>query len=215
MSNKVLEIETDKIKIPESAGIRKYLNISEAKPFFEPFEDSLLPIPPIKKLTEEYRRFVYDSGPYCKFITLTFGLRTSFQQNCKFVDSLFRRWNIKLFRTGYHKRKDWLTGFAFFEDHPMETSINSVHVHILIKPHVRFNDFTIDENINIFYSAAAEVLYEKRRVFFAEHLNIQNAYVGSKNKYLFKQIDDTCLFRFKSIGKNGLPDNEYAKKRWC
>lgn len=189
-------------------AIRKYLSISEAKPFFEPFDVPGKLVPAIKKMTEQYRKFVYDDGPYYWSITLTFGVPASFELICKFVNSYLRKHNIKLFKTGYHNRENqWLTGYAFFENHPMENSINEWHVHMLIKPNARFNDFSIAENKDIFEKAAADVLYNKKRVFFEDHIDIQNARVGSKHKYLFKQINDTNLTSVKMIGKSGLSDS--------
>jgi len=207
MSSKIVGSKSSKVVKLEPA-VRKYFKISEAKPFFEPFDVPGKQVPAIKRLTEAYRKWVYNDGPYYWSITLTFGVKASFEQICKFVNSYLRKHNIKLFKNGYHNRKDqWLTGYAFFENHPMENSINEWHVHMLIKSNARFNDFRIAENKEIFEKAAADVLYNKKRVFFEDHIKIQNAYVGSKNKYLFKQINDTSLNSVKMIGKSGLSDS--------
>lgn len=187
---------------------KKYiLTISSAKPFDEPCNERNKNVPSIMRNTEEYIDFVYNSRPYYFFITLTFGVRTSFEMNCKFVNKFLHRYNISLFKPGYHKRHDWLEGFAFFEDHLSHKIINKKHVHMLIKPNVRFNDFTKRGNRDIFRKAASKVMDEKRRVFYKDHIDIRNAYVGCKNEYLFKQINDTCLYRFKTIGVAGLSDN--------
>lgn len=184
-----------------------YLDISNAKPFDESRDDDNEEIRPIMKNTEECIKFVYTSRPYYFFITLTFGVRTSFEMNCRFVNKFLHRYNVSLFKPGYHKRHDWLEGFAFFEDHLSHKSINKKHVHMLIKPNVRFNDFTKRGNRDIFRKAASKVMDEKRRVFYEDHIDIRNAYAGCRNEYLFKQINDTCLYRFKTIGLAGLSDN--------
>lgn len=189
-------------------AVKKYLSISEAKPLLEPFDVPSKRVRSIKRQTERCRKAVYDDGPYYWSITLTFGIVASFELICKFVNSYLRKHNIKLFKVGYYNRENqWLQGYAFFEKHPMENSINEWHVHMLIKPNVRFNDFSIAENKEIFEKAAADVLYKKKRVFFEDRIDIRNARVGSKNKYLFKQINDTSLTQVKMIGKSGLSDS--------
>lgn len=198
------------VKLESAGSSRQYLQISEANPYKRPFDDNL-EVPSNRKLTEIYRKFVYDFGPFYFFMTLTFGVRTPFQQNCKFVNKFIDFYNRSLFKVGYHKRKDWLEGFAFFEKHPGERSINEEHVHILVKPNARYNDFpSIAVNKEIFCKAASKVLHEGKQVFHRDHIDIQNAYVGYKHRYMFKRINDNSLFRFKMIGVRGLSDNEYT-----
>lgn len=213
---KVIKRKTKKVVKLQSAGFRVYLQISEVKsnaqfidePFDEPSDVSDKTVRFIKIRTEAYRKAVYDDGPYYWYITLTFGVKASFEQVCKLVNSYLRKHNIKLFKTGYQNRENqWLTGYAFFENHPMENSINEWHVHMLVKPNARFNDFTYTQNKDIFKKAAADVLYKKKRVFFKDHIDIQNAYDGVVDDYSVKQTNDTCLTSIKMFGKSGLSDS--------
>ena len=220
MSEDIVKFETGKREQISFGDVirRRYLQMQEDKRN-KTFDDSdqfgNKVVHPSRKLTEQYRKFVNDSGPFYFFITLTFGVRTHFQHNCKFVNQFLDFYNRSLFKVGYYKRKDWLEGFAFFEKHPMERSINEEHVHILIKPNARFNDFlSISVNREIFLKAALKVKDEGMQVFNWDHIDIQNAYVGYKQRYMFKRINDYSLFRFKMIGKRGLSDNEYAVQRY-
>lgn len=214
-TGKIEKLETGRVQIKFGDVLnRRYLQMQEAKRL-DNFTVDSDEIPANRKLTEQYRKFVNDSGPFYFFITLTFGVRTHFQHNCKFVNQFLDFYNRSLFKVDYYKRKDWLEGFAFFEKHPMERSINEEHVHILIKPNARFNDFlSISVNREIFLKAALKVKDEGKQVFNWDHIDIQNAYVGYKQRYLFKRINDYSLFRFKTIGKGGLSDNEYAVQRY-
>lgn len=199
-SMEIVKLESD------HSGKRKYLFISEHKPFKEESDDTNIKTPYNMRRTEDYRKWVCDSGPYRLSITLTLAVRTSFETLCKYINRFLRKSNIKIFKPEYWKR-EWLQGFAFFEDHPMENSINVMHVHMLIKPNARFNDFKLAQLIDIFEKAAAAVVNDDgRRVFFKEHMKVQYAY-HNRHEYLFKQIDDTRLNRVKPIGAKGLSDS--------
>ncbi|WP_136515957.1 hypothetical protein [Geomonas edaphica] len=199
-SNPIIKLESVR------SGRRKYLSLSEHKPLKEQSDDANKIVPFNMRRSEEYRKWVCDSGPYRLSITLTLAVRTGFETLCKHVNSFLRKANIKIFKPGYWKR-DWLQGFAFFEDHPMENSINEMHVHMLIKPNARLNVFKLAELVDIFVKAAAAVVNaDRRRVFFEEHMKVKYAY-HNRHTYLFKQIDDTRLNRVKPIGVKGLSDS--------
>ena len=168
------------------------------------------PVSQYRTLTKQYQKLVYDSGLYYFFITLTFGKNMSFQKNCDVINDFVNKYNKKLFNWDFYKKLNYLEGFAFFEDHLSHNSINKQHVHMLIKPNPRYNDFSTIQNKDIFYKAASKVKDELQSWIFNDKcIDISYAHVGSKNKYCFKQINDNCLYRFKTIGKDGLSDNLY------
>jgi len=89
----------------------------------------------------------------------------------------------------------------------MGNSICKWHVHMLIKPSYRFLDFTKIQNIEKFNRAASKVTHNKVRVFNYDHIDVQRADNDYRHMYLFKQVNDTCLYRVKMIGVRGLSDN--------
>lgn len=164
-------------------------------------------VPSIRKLTEQYIDYVNNYGPYFWFITLTFGVNLSFELCCKYVNHFIRRANISYFKEDYYKKGDFIEGVAFFEEHSMGNSICKWHVHMLIKPSYRFLDFTNIQNIEKFNRAASKVTHNKVSVFNYDHIDVQRADNDYRHMYLFKQVNDTCLYRVKMIGVRGLSDN--------
>ena len=166
-------------------------------------------IPPHKRMSQHWKKFIKDSGPYYFTFTLTFAVLASFESCCKFVNKFIHRFNLSYFKERYYKRSDWLEGFVFFEKHFLHNSINEWHVHMRIKPNARYCDFNLAQHTEKFQKAAAKVFdHKKRHVFRNEHIDIQYAYEGGIGGYLFKQLNDSCLFRLKMIGVKGLSDLE-------
>lgn len=164
-------------------------------------------VPAIRKLTEQYIEYVNNYGPYYWFITLTFSLNLSFELCCKYVNHFIRRSNISYFTEDYYKKGDFIEGVAFFEEHSMGNSLCKWHVHMLIKPSYRFLDFMNIDNVDKFNKAASKVTHNKVRVFNHDHIDVQRADNDYRHMYLFKQVNDTCLYRVKMIGVRGLSDN--------
>jgi len=48
--------------------------------------------------------------------------------------------NKMMFSREYYKRNEFIDGFAFFEDH---ADRDETHVHLLIKEHPKYDQFTI------------------------------------------------------------------------
>jgi hypothetical protein len=208
IASKVIELKSSKAIKLESAKRRQKnillaVSIPDSVFDYEEYKNT----PSLWRMTKQYIKFVNDSGPYYWFITLTFGIRFRFEICCKYVNHFIRRCNISYYGDKYYKKGVWIEGFVFFEDHPMETSINQTHVHMLIKPSYGFMDFSFEQNLEKISKAAAKVTDNKIRVFNDDHIDIQRADNKYKHTYMFKQINDASLYRVKMIGVRGLSDN--------
>lgn len=169
-----------------------------------------------KQVTDVYRKWVHESGPYYWMLTLTFKYDMPFAMMIKYTNKFLHNMNLKYFRSGYFKKENCcMNGFAFFEDHPMKTSNNELHVHILIKPNERYLVFKPDEQEDIFMRSVAKVLTVNRKSVFSDKcVNITHFYSSNSYDYFFDEIDDFSIHRMKLIDKNLLSDNLSFSKEY-
>ena len=162
-----------------------------------------------KQVTDVYRKWVHESGPYYWMITLTFKYDMPIAMMIKYTNKFLHNMNLKYFRSGYFKKENCcMNGFAFFEEHPMKTSNNDLHVHILVKPNERYFVFKPDEQEDIFLQSVAKVLtVNKKHVFSDDCVNITHSYSSDNYDYFFDELDDFSIHRMKIIDKNLLSDN--------
>lgn len=165
----------------------------------------------INSLKDHYKEFIKNSGPYYFFITLTFGKYLGLKQRCRFTNDLLNRYNQVIFRRTYKKRNKCMAGFAVLEDHYNCEFEDRYHIHMLVKPNVRYDDFSLAQHIDIFHTVAGEILYGKRRVFNDKYIDIQKIEEDQKaqdkvSNYCMKEISDKNIDRIKLIGIDGLSD---------
>ncbi len=159
-------------------------------------------------LTEAYREFIENCGPYVYFITLTFGRNVSKQQKCQYTNTLLRRYNQRIFHHDFKKRNKFHEGFAFFEEHLSTEFADRSHIHILLKENARYDDFNLCSHIEIFFKTAGEVFDAKdRSVFNPDCIDFRPAGDVFRIDYCQKSIWDKNISQIKMIGKTGLSDN--------
>ena len=152
--------------------------------------------------------FVKSCGPYYFFITLTFGLNTSFNKRCQFTNCFLRFYNKKKFTKKFVERNHFLEGFAFFEDHPSSKFDERIHIHILIKNNDKFAGESFDEHEADFYKVIGNVSDGKdRRVFNVECVDIRPAGDEFRINYCMKEISDRSISDVKILTVEGLTDN--------
>lgn len=167
-----------------------------------------LPVPHFKKLTRAIQRWVFDSGPYYFYITLTFSIKLSNEACCLYVNRVLDRMSEQYFTRNYREKSNCLQGFAFFEEHPQGFSINEEHVHMLIKFNPKYRDFLYEEHDYKFKKVCSRIIDDTgRHVFHEDCIDIRPAHFQSMNNYSFKRITDSVLWRIKTIGIGGLSDN--------
>lgn len=161
-----------------------------------------------KKLTMTNQRWVYDSGPYYYYITLTFSVKLSLEACCLYVNRVLDRMSEWFFTRNYREKSYYMQGFAFFEEHPQGSSINDEHVHMLIK----FTDVYRTKTLKVvrkkFKKICKNIFDDKsRHVFNKKGIKFKLADFQCRNDYSFKRITDSELWRIKTIGVGGLSDN--------
>ena len=169
-----------------------------------------------KQITEHYRKWVHESGPYYWFITITFKYDMPFPILLKYVKKFIHNMNLKYFKANYYNKKEsWMEGFAFIEDHPMKNSNNPLHVHMLIKMNERYLRFTPVQQEDIFIKAVKSVITNKSsRVFSLDAVDLKHSYFSDSYNYFFDELDDFSLHRMKIIGKDLLSDSLGYEKEY-
>lgn len=159
-------------------------------------------------IDENYKEFVMSNKPYIYFITLTFALNTNIRQACKYMSTVIKWMNNKLFGRKYYDRDDFIEGFAFIEDHKSGISINDIHAHILIKPSYRYNDFKFYQIEDMLRKTVAKVDNGAGKKVFNENcIDIQLVRDDGAIEYCFKQVWRNNTIRIKMIGKEGVSDD--------
>lgn len=159
-------------------------------------------------IDEYYKYFVMSNRPYIYFITITFALKMNTQQSSKYVSTVIKWMNNKLFGRKYYERGDFIEGFAFVEKHINGMSINDIHFHMLIKPSYRYNDFKFYQIKDMLRQTVAKVDNGSGKKVFDENcIDIQIVWDDGAVEYCFKQIWRNNIIRIKMIGKEGLSDD--------
>ena len=166
-------------------------------------------------LTEQWREMIRQRGPYYFFITLTFSMRTGFEARCQYTNYLLHQFNRRVFRHNYKKRKKFVEGFAFFEDHPSQCTDNKPHMHLLVEYNEVFDKKSVSEYIEMFFSAAGEVLNGwNKPVFNAKGVDFKAAGCDGKIDYCMKNMWDKTITDMKALGIDGLSDNQ-RREQYC
>lgn len=165
---------------------------------------------PYKVITEQYKEFIRNKGPYSFFITLTFKKHVRFNQKCEYINSFLHFYNQQLFGHRYKEKKDkCMKGCAFFENHTSVEMEDCMHVHILINTHQKFLNDDVHKHESKFMKAIKIVKDGRNRnVFNKKCVNFKM--VSDENgaiEYDTKHIWDKTIDQIKFIVKDGLSDN--------
>jgi len=159
------------------------------------------------RITAQYLQFARSFEPYRFFITLTFGLTTSYPERCMYTNDLIYMFNRKKFTEKFKERNDFLDGFAFFENHPNGKFDDKLHVHLLIKNHDRFKRKNNDEHRNDFYDVVRKILNGNGKPVFNEKYIDFREPGEERPGYCMKDIWDRNIDRVKMLCLDGLSDN--------
>lgn len=166
-------------------------------------------------LTEQWREMIRQRGPYYFFITITFSTRTGFEARCQYTNYLLHQFNRRLFRHNYKKRYKFIEGFAFFEDHPSQSTNNKPHIHLLVEYNEVFDKQSVAEYIEMFFSAAGEVKNGwNNPVFSPKCIDFGAAGHDGNIGYCMKNMWDKTLTDMKALGIDGLSDNQ-RREQYC
>ena len=154
-----------------------------------------------------FKKFIYHNKPYSHFITITFAINISREICCRYSSTLIRWVNRKLFGRKCINKNEFIEGFAFVENHKNNMSKNDLHIHLLLKPSYRYNDFKQHEFEDIIKTCAARIYHgNKLHVFNAKGIDVTVPWDDGAIKYCLKQIWHQNVDRIKFLGNNGLSD---------
>jgi hypothetical protein len=201
-----------KVKVEVSGGFQRI------KPDKGSYRDDVAPPPkkvgPKQKITQSVKEWVYSDKPYYLFMTLTFRLSENFLDRCKYIDDFIKYHNKMAIGREYYKGDTFMTGFAFFEEHPSREFEEVYHVHMLAKPNHRYAKWGFTAHEDIFRKAAAKVYDAKGgSVFNNKCIHIREAGDDGTIDYCFVQMWDGNIDNVKRIGKDGLSDHLQVKRR--
>lgn len=155
----------------------------------------------------QFTKFIYDNKPYSHFITITFAINISMEMCCRYASTLLRWVNRKLFGRSCITNGEYIEGFAFVENHKSGISKNDLHLHLLLKPSYRFNDFKQHELEDIIETCAAKIYHgNKLHVFNAKGIDVTVPWDDGVIGYCLKQIRHQNFDRIKLLGECGLSD---------
>ncbi len=179
------------------------------EPFGFDYRECKIPANAKKVKTEQMMQFVKNNGPFAYFFTLTYPRQMGIGEILRYADNLVHRLNNKIFGRGYARGSDWMEGVAILEDHKLGNSRNDLHLHILAKHNARYNKYSYNQILNMFYNTADKVVDDgKRQVFYEKCIDFQEYRDDGAIEYCFKQVWDGNLDRVKFFNKRGMSDKQ-------